>query len=180
MQASPSMHPLAHHQCTPWSPTVTPRLSCIQALAYTALAQQSGKRQHIASVSGQGIKVSCFVACIDDISDDSLVEEVCRGMDLSCKIPGGRGRSMPQLVVGTLDINQGALWPCTRVLQVTLHSTPPLLPLYCMADTCYLTLSTWWHALLQGPRGSLCSPCIRFQSASEHQRSHGYGGYHQG
>ncbi len=57
----------------------------------------------------QGITVTCLVACLDDVEGDSLASAVRQDMDLSCKIPAGVGGSHPQLVVGTLDINQGDL-----------------------------------------------------------------------
>lgn len=57
----------------------------------------------------QGITVTCLVACLDDVEGDSLASAVRQDMDLSCKIPAGVGSSHPQLVVGTLDINQGEL-----------------------------------------------------------------------
>lgn len=56
----------------------------------------------------QDITVTCLIACLDDAVGDSLASAVRDDMDLSCKIPAGVASSRPQLVVATLDINQGA------------------------------------------------------------------------
>lgn len=62
----------------------------------------------------QDITVTCLIACLDDAVDDSLASSVRDDMDLSCKIPAGLASSRPQLVVATLDINQGALFQLLR------------------------------------------------------------------
>ena len=49
------------------------------------------------------------MACLDDVEGGSLASAVRQDTDLSCKIPAGVGGSHAQLVVGTLDINQGVL-----------------------------------------------------------------------
>ena len=71
----------------------------------------------------QDITVTCLIACLDDVVGDSLASSVRGDMDLSCKIPAGMASSQPQLVVATLDINQGAksqLFLCYLVQRISL------------------------------------------------------------
>jgi hypothetical protein len=45
---------------------------------------------------------------MDDAEEDAHAAAVRADMDLSCKVPAGvAGNPRPQLVVATLDINQG-------------------------------------------------------------------------
>ncbi|KAK9907250.1 hypothetical protein WJX75_000058 [Coccomyxa subellipsoidea] len=64
----------------------------------------------------QLIKVTCLVACLDDVEGGSLASAVRQDTDLSCKIPAGVGGSHAQLVVGTLDINQGVNLPGEQLI----------------------------------------------------------------
>ena len=61
--------------------------------------------------AAQGIAVTCLVGCLDDAEEDANAAAVRSDMDLSCKVPAGvAGNCRLQLVVATLDINQGGLF----------------------------------------------------------------------
>ncbi|CAL8463143.1 g2677 [Coccomyxa elongata] len=64
----------------------------------------------------QDITVTCLIACLDDAMGNSLASAVRDDMDLSCKIPAGLASSRPQLVVATLDINQGYNLPGEQLI----------------------------------------------------------------
>ncbi len=54
----------------------------------------------------QNVRVTTFIATLEDCPGNPMAERVRANMDASCKVPaeGGRG---PWLVIGTLDVNQG-------------------------------------------------------------------------
>ncbi len=58
-------------------------------------------------------RVTCLVAVIDDTPGAPAAEAVASDLDASCRLPAAAkadgGSGLPQLVVGTLDINIGAL-----------------------------------------------------------------------
>lgn len=60
-----------------------------------------------AGVLMQNIRVQCLVACADDVGEYALLTTAKDAMDASCKLPAGYDSPWPQLVVATLDINQG-------------------------------------------------------------------------
>ncbi|CAL5228914.1 g12137 [Coccomyxa viridis] len=53
------------------------------------------------------IRVKCLVACMDDTGEDALLAAAKGAMDASCKLPAGYESQWPQLVLATLDLNQG-------------------------------------------------------------------------
>ena len=55
----------------------------------------------------QNIKVQCLVAYMDDAGGDPLLAAAKDAMDASCKLPAGYESPWPQIVLATLDINQG-------------------------------------------------------------------------
>lgn len=68
----------------------------------------------------QNIRVQCLVACVDDTGDDALLMAAKDAMNASCKLPAGYESHWPQLVLATLDINQGDILsqrvPCTPTM----------------------------------------------------------------
>ena len=50
--------------------------------------------------------VTCFVAICDDDPANPVAVEVSQQLDPSSKLPASEGR-LPQLVIGTLDVNTG-------------------------------------------------------------------------
>ncbi|KAK9829368.1 hypothetical protein WJX72_005439 [[Myrmecia] bisecta] len=63
----------------------------------------------------ENIRVVSLMATIDDAKDDQLAAAVRGAMDLSCKLPAD-GELPPQLVIGTLDINQGPKLPAEALV----------------------------------------------------------------
>ena len=55
----------------------------------------------------QAVKVTTFIATLEDSIDDSAARRVRASMDASCKLPADESGG-PWLVIGTLDVNQGA------------------------------------------------------------------------
>lgn len=55
--------------------------------------------------------MTCLVAIISDEPGGALAEAVAADLDASCRLPAAGSGDLPQLVIGTLDINQGALPP---------------------------------------------------------------------
>ncbi len=63
----------------------------------------------VQSSAMQNIKVHCLIACLDDSGTHPLLAAAKDAMDASCKLPAGYDSPWPQLVLATLDINQGQL-----------------------------------------------------------------------
>ena len=63
----------------------------------------------VQSSAMQNIKVQCLIACLDDSGTHPLLAAAKDAMDASCKLPAGYDSPWPQLVLATLDINQGQL-----------------------------------------------------------------------
>ena len=63
----------------------------------------------VQSSAMQNIKVRCLIACLDDSGAHPLLAAAKDAMDASCKLPAGYDSPWPQLVLATLDINQGQL-----------------------------------------------------------------------
>lgn len=57
----------------------------------------------------QSIAVTCLIAVIDEGLGDAVAAAVAEDLDASCRLPAECAGTLPQLVVGTLDINQGQL-----------------------------------------------------------------------
>ena len=61
------------------------------------------------------MRVTTFVATLEDSARGSAAERVRASMDPSCKLPADE-RGGPWLVVGTLDVNQGARLPAEELI----------------------------------------------------------------
>ena len=59
--------------------------------------------------------MTTFIATLEDSAGGAPAERVRAGMDPSCKLPAD-GRGGPWLVVGTLDVNQGARLPAEELI----------------------------------------------------------------
>ena len=63
----------------------------------------------------QAVRVTTFIATLEDSAGGSAAERVRASMDPSCKLPADE-RGGPWLVVGTLDVNQGARLPAEELI----------------------------------------------------------------
>eukprot|EP00775_Hariotina_reticulata_P012867 gene12867-12993_t len=63
------------------------------------------------------MRVTCLIATLPDEAGSELAAEAAQEMDLSTKLPADAtaGQPVVQLVVGSLDINQGAVLPAEEL-----------------------------------------------------------------
>ena len=54
------------------------------------------------------MSVTCLIAVMDERPGDAAAAAVAADLDASCRLPAATADGLPQLVVGTLDVNQGA------------------------------------------------------------------------
>lgn len=72
----------------------------------------------------QGVRVTCLVAVVSDEPGGALAEAVAADLDASCRLPAASSGELPQLVIGTLDINQGVRLPSEELMGMRPSTSP--------------------------------------------------------